>query len=59
MWLFSRVEQFHIPARRHWIPLPRMAPVMESFNLQKQITLWSRGNITRRFEYDELGRMTR
>lgn len=52
-----RVEQFHIPARRMWIPIDRYSPVLESFNRQHQLTIWKRGNVTRRLLYDRRGRV--
>ncbi len=52
MLLFSSVEEFYIPARRIWIPIPPLTMVDERFDLSKKIISWKWGNNSETYSYD-------
>ena len=51
------VEQFYIPARRHWIPDNHFSALIESFNSNQKLTKWQWGNVTKTYTYDEDGKL--
>lgn len=52
-----RREQFYIPSRRHWLPHPGFANVLESFDSTYQLTELRWGNLTWAFRTNQNGRL--